>query len=189
MTNRETTTYKITKESAFTLSLSVLKFYYETAQNRMSDYHKQAGDTTERAYKVIAIYVSLLTLLCAYLFSHGQPAWGLLPVWLLLVGCACATFYMVQVIMPRDYMPLGRRVRDLQPNEYALSFSAEEEPTPDETQMRCILCDEINMLEESIRWQEERNAQRTRFFGISLKFMLAGIGCSIISYFILMLIL
>lgn len=52
------------------LSLDVLKFYYDSMQKRMNDYYQQARDTTERGYKVIGIYVTLLIALCAYLYTN-----------------------------------------------------------------------------------------------------------------------
>lgn len=176
------TDYRLTTEAAFLLSMDVLKFYYGTVQKRMEDYHRQAGETTERAYKVIAIYVTLLTLLCAYVFTYNNPSWHQLPVWILLTGTATSTFWMLKVIMPRSYMPLGRTVSELQPNEYAQSFTDNEESVDDDIQMRCILRDEINQLEYAIRWQEEVNNRRTSMFANSLKTILVGIVLALLSF-------
>ena len=63
------------------LSLDVLKFYYDSMQKRMNDYYQQARDTTERGYKVIGIYVTLLIALCAYLYTN----WELTAVCLILI--------------------------------------------------------------------------------------------------------
>ena len=176
--------YKVTTATAFYLSLDVLKLFYDNAQKRLADYQKQANDTTERAYKTLAIYATLLTLLCAYVFTHPDLAWRTVPVWFLLAGTALSTFWMMKVVMPRDYMPLGNTVKDSQPNEYAVSFTTDGESSDDDMQMRLVLRDELNQLEQSIRWQEQVNSRRVRLFGRSLKSILYGICAAMLSYFI-----
>lgn len=179
MGTQEKETYQITNETMITLSLDVLKLYYDTAQKRMADYHQQARETTERAYKLIGIYVTLLTLLSAYLYTNWVLSWGSFAVLSLLLGTCLSTIFMLRLIFPRDYMPLGRTVSDLQPNEYAASF---EDDTDNEMQMRCILRDEINMLEYAIQWQGERNRYRTRLFSHSLKSIVIGIILSVLLF-------
>lgn len=178
--------YKVTTETAFYLSLDVLKLFYDNAQKRLADYQKQANDTTERAYKTLAIYATLLTLLCAYVFTHPDLAWRTVPVWFLLAGTAMSTFWMMKVVMPRNYMPLGNTVSDSQPNEYAQSFTEDGESASDDIQMRLVLRDELNQLEYSIRWQEQTNNRRVRLFGRSLRSILCGICAAMLSYLILL---
>ena len=180
-------TYQVTTESAFLLSLDVLKLFYDSAQKRMSDYQQQAGETTERAYKVIAIYATLLTLLCAYVFAHPAAGWQMLPVWLLLAGTGISTAFMLKVVMPRHYMPLGHTLGEMQPNTYAADFTTDGESVDDDMQMRLILRDELNQLEYSIRWQEQSNIRRTRLFGWSLKAVFSGILASMSAYFLLLI--
>ena len=177
--------YKVNDDAVFLLSLDVLKLFHENARKRMEDYHKQASETTERAYKIIAIYATLLTLLCAYIFTHPSISSQMLPVYLLFVGTAVSTILMLMVIHPRNYMPLGSTVKDAQPNEYAADFTTDGESVGDDIQMRLILRDELNLLEYSIRWQEQVNIRRVRLFGWSLRFILYGILAALISYFIL----
>lgn len=172
-------TYQITSEAMLTLSMDVLKLYYDTAQKRMADYHQQARETTERAYKLIGIYVTVLTLLSAYLYTNWVLAWSSFAVLSLLLGFCSATIFMLNLIFPRDYMPLGRSVADLKPNEYAATF---DDDIDSEMQMRCILRDEINMLENAIQWQGERNKYRTRLFGHSLKSIILGIILSVLLF-------
>lgn len=164
--------YQITDEAMVALSLDALKLYYDAAQKRMSDHHLQARETTERAYKVISIYITILTLLSAYLYKNWDLSWSSFAILALLLGSCCATICMLRLIFPRNYMPLGRRASDLQPNEYAASFG---NGTKNEMQMRCILRDEINMLEYAIQWQGEHNRHCTRLFAYSLKAVVAGI--------------
>ena len=90
----------------------------------------------------------------------------------------------MKVVMPRDYMPLGNTVKDSQPNEYAVSFTTDGESSDDDMQMRLVLRDELNQLEQSIRWQEQVNSRRVRLFGRSLKSILYGICAAMLSYFI-----
>lgn len=177
--------YKVSTESVFHLSLEILKLFYDNAQKRLADYQKQASDTTERAYKTLAIYATLLTLLCAYVFTHPALTWQTLPVWLLLVGTALSTFWMMRVVMPRDYMPLGNTVSYSQPNEYANSFTADGEPVSDDTQIRIVLRDELNQLECAIRWQEQKNIRRVRLFKRSILSVIYGIIAAMLSFIIL----
>lgn len=169
---KEPEVYQITDEAMAALSMDALKLYYDTAQKRMSDYHQQARETTERAYKVISIYITILTLLSAYLYKNWNVSWSSFAVLALLAGACSATICMLKLIFPRNYMPLGRRLSDLKPNEYAASFG---NGTKNEMQMRCILRDEINMLEYAIQWQGERNRRRARLFACSLIAIVAGI--------------
>ena len=55
MTQSTSQIYKVNNNTVFLLSLDILKLNYDNAQKRMADYHQQARETTERAYKVIAI--------------------------------------------------------------------------------------------------------------------------------------
>ncbi len=180
--------YKVNDDAVFLLSLDVLKLFHENARKRMEDYHKQASETTERAYKIIAIYATLLTLLCAYIFTHPSPLWQMLPVYLLLAGTAISTALMLAVIHPRNYMPLGRKLGESQPNEYAQCFAVEnggKESVDDDMQMRLILRDELNMLERAIHWQEKTNIRRVSLFGAALKAIFAGILAALLSHVIL----
>lgn len=124
MKTQEQEPYQIANGAMMTLSLDVLKLYYDIAQKRLSDYHLQARETTERAYKVIAIYVTVLTLLSAYLYTNWHLTWKSFAILSLLAGACLATIFMIKLIFPRDYMPLGRTVSDLKPNEYAASLKA-----------------------------------------------------------------
>ena len=67
MKTQEQEPYQIANGAMMTLSLDVLKLYYDIAQKRLSDYHLQARETTERAYKVIAIYVNVSSMNYNYL--------------------------------------------------------------------------------------------------------------------------
>lgn len=183
-----THTYEVDTDTVFLLSLDILKLNYDNARCRMADYHQQARETTERAYKAIAIYATLLTLLCAYIFAHPDWTWQMLPVWLLLAGTTASTLLMMKVVMPRDYIPLGRKVGELQPNEYAKSFIKDndgQESIDDDMQMRLLLRDELNQLEKGIDWQEEVNSRRARLFGWSLRFIFYGMPAAMLSYLIL----
>lgn len=161
------------------LSLDTLRFYYDSVKKRMNDQYQQARDTTERGYKIIGIYVTLLIALCAYLYANWQPTAVGFSLLALLTGTAISTVCMLMVILPRKYMQLGRSAEELQPNEYASSFGNK---TSSDMQMKCILRDEINMLEYSIQWQGERNIRRTRLFSFSLKSIMTGILVSAIIY-------
>lgn len=185
MTQTNSETYTVNSETVFLLSLDVLKLFYDSAQKRLADYQQQATETTERAYKLIAIYATLLSLLCAYVFTRPTAGWQMLPVWLLLAGTAFSAAFMLKVIMPRDYMPLGHTVSEMQPNTYANDFTEDGESVADETQMRLVLRDELNLLEYSIRWQEGVNSRRVRLFGWSLKAIFFGILAALSAYLLL----
>ena len=187
MTHSTSQTYIVNDNTVFLLSLDILKLNYDNAQKRMADYHQQARETTERAYKVIAIYATLLTVLCAYVFTHQAWVWQMLPVWLLLGGATLSTILMIKVIFPRDYMPLGRSVSQLQPNEYARNFTLEnndQESVDDDMQMRLFLRDELNQLEIAICWQEEVNSYRAKLFGWSLRGIFYGMLAAMAAYLV-----
>lgn len=164
------------------LSIDILKFYYDNVQKRLSDYHQQAKDTTDRGYKLIAIYVTLLTLQCAYLYTNWQINAACMAILAMLIGIVLATCCVLKVILPRLYIPLGRDLYDLQPNEYASSFGNK---TNSEMQQKCILRDELNMMQESITSQYMFNYKRTKLFGFSLIATLSGVIASAVVYLLL----
>ncbi len=179
MKTKTNTLYQISTESMLNLSLDVLKFYYDSMQKRMNDYYQQARDTTERGYKVIGIYVTLLIALCAYLYTNWELTAVGFALLSLLIGTAISTTCMLMVLLPRKYMPLGKSAEELIPNEYASSFG---DKTPSDMQMKCILRDEINTLEYCIQWQGECNIHRTRLFSFSLKSIMTSILVSAIIF-------
>lgn len=178
----KTNNYKITDDSIINLSIEVLRFYYDSAQMRLTDYHQQAKDTTDRGYKLIAIYVSLLTLECAYLYTNWQTDAACMSILAILLGTIIATGCILKIVLPRLYIPLGRDLYDLQPNEYASSFGKK---TDSEMQQKCILRDELNVMQESIALQGTFNDKRTRLFGFSLIAILSGVIASAIVYLLL----
>ena len=133
MKTKTNTLYQISTDSMLNLSLDVLKFYYDSMQKRMNDYYQQARDTTERGYKVIGIYVTLLIALCAYLYTNWELTAVGFALLSLLIGTAISTTCMLMVLLPRKYMPLGKSAEELIPNEYASSFG---DKTPSDMQMR-----------------------------------------------------
>lgn len=175
----EKESYRITDDSMLTLSLEVLKFYYDNALKRLSDFHQQAKDTTERGYKLIAIYVSLLTLECAYLYTNWEVNAACMAIVAILAGTVIATMCMLFVILPRPYVPLGRDLYELQPNEYASAFGNN---TKSEMQQKCILRDELGVMQDAISQQEQFNKRRTLLFGLSLIAILAGVIASAIVF-------
>lgn len=51
------------KETVNILSLDIIKFYHDSAQKRLSDHREQEKNTTERGYKLLSIYLGIVTAL------------------------------------------------------------------------------------------------------------------------------
>lgn len=173
----ETENFRISSNSIEHLSTDILKLYYESAQKRMGDYHKQANDTTDRAYKLITVYIGILTLLCGYLYVNWAITPSIMAIFALAIGIALATAFILVIILPRLYVPLGRSPKELQPEVYAQYF-AQSTDLPDEKRLKLILKDELEMLQGCIDVQERKNKNRTFLFTLSLLSALCGIIAS-----------
>ena len=168
---------RILESVAIASSIYILKLYYESAQKRMGDYHKQANDTTDRAYKLITVYIGILTLLCGYLYVNWAITPSIMAIFALAIGIALATAFILVIILPRLYVPLGRSPKELQPEVYAQYF-AQSTDLPDEKRLKLILKDELEMLQGCIDVQERKNKNRTFLFTLSLLSALCGIIAS-----------
>ena len=173
----ETENFRIRSNSIEHLSTDILKLYYESAQKRMGDYHKQANDTTDRAYKLITVYIGILTLLCGYLYVNWAITPSIMAIFALAIGIVLATAFILVIILPRLYVPLGRSPKELQPEVYAQYF-AQSTDLPDEKRLKLILKDELEMLQGCIDVQERKNKNRTFLFTLSLLSALCGIIAS-----------
>lgn len=167
-----TDNYRITDDSLKWLSLEALKFYYESLQLRFSDSAQMAKSLTERAYKLISIYISLITLECGYLYSQWSTSEGLLPIIIMAIGTAFALGFMLVVITPEHYTPQGRTFDELNPNGYAAAF---EDFPESETQQKYILRDEIQVISDSIERQDLCERKRTNYFRLSLTAVSIGL--------------
>ena len=171
----------ITDESMIALSLDVLKLYHEKVQKRLDYYSQQAKDTTERGYKLIGFYICLLTIGTGYLYTHWNhdaASWAILVITL---GTMVATIFMLKIIFPRLAISVGRSLEELRPNEYAQSF--QKANTGSRLQMKCVLQDEINMLQVGIEIQRKSNRRRTSYFKWSLISISAGLVLSVVIFF------
>ena len=173
--------FAITDESMIVLSLDVLKLYHEKVQKRLDYYSQQAKDTTERGYKLIGFYISLLTIGTGYLYTHWDyeaDSWAILAITL---GTMVATIFMLIIIFPRLAISVGRSLDELQPNENAQAF--QKANTGSRLQMKCILQDEINMLQVGIDIQKKNNRRRISYFKWSLLSISAGLVLSAVIFF------
>ena len=175
--------FKISDSSLDHLSIDVLQLYYNSAQKRMEDYHKQANDTTDRAYKLISVYLGVLTLLCGYLYVNWEITKPIMAILALAIGLGIATGIVLRILLPRTYIPLGRSPKELQPESYAQYFSQFNDYT-DEKKLKHILKDELKTLQDSIDNQATKNKGRTFLFTLSFIFAISGI---IASFWILIL--
>lgn len=178
--------YKMTWEGANTLSIEFLQSCYSSMQQRMSDYHEQSTMITERAYKLLSINVTILTLLCAYIYTFKDFAIHLIPSLALTFSICFSIYYLLRIVLPRDYMPLGRTLEQLQVNEYANHFNSEDKSP--EIQLRSLLYNEINELEYSIKWQEQNNSHRISLFSKSLYSIIVGLIASAVFFIFCLLV-
>ncbi len=168
--------------------MSVLQLYYESAQKRMADYHQQANDTTNRAYQLISVYMGVLTLLCGYIFINFGLSATVVSIVILAAGIAIGLVYLLRIILPRLYMPLGRSPVEMKSAEYVAYFGQHAEFN-DEQRLKIIIKDELNVLQQSIVWQAEKNNRRTKMFASSLWSAIIGIVLSTISVLVIPFIL
>lgn len=173
-----TKNFKINNTSIDHLSIEILKLYYESAQDRIHDYHKQANDTTNRAYQLIAVYIGVLSLLCKYLYVNWDITTPIMAILALTLGTALATIVIFAIIFPRLYVPLGRSPKELQPEMYAQYF-AQNKSISDEMKLKQVLKDELEILQLSIDTQGRKNKKRTFLFTLSLLFAICGIIASV----------
>lgn len=174
--------FKLEKETVSNLSLDILKFYYESAQKRLSDYREQEKNTTERGYKLISIYLGIATALISYIYIH----WNIedrviLSLLLIFIATVLASGCMMAVIFPRYYIPLGKKPSDFKPNEMASCLKG----VNNELQYKAILSQEFPVIQNAINLQEKYNRRRTNLFKYSLVLEIAGIITSSIIFFAL----
>lgn len=175
--------FTISTNSLKYLSTDILKLYYENAQKRMADYHQQANDTTDRAYKLIAVYLGVFTILCSYLYVNWQITNIIMAILALTIGLGIAIGFILKIILPRTYYPLGRSPKELQPETYAKYFE-QSDCSEDESKLKHILRDELGVLQEAIDAQAIKNNRRTFLFTLSF---ISAI-CGIIASFVILII-
>lgn len=173
--------FTLEKETVNILSLDILKFYHESAQKRLSDHRDQEKNTTERGYKLLSIYLGILTGLISYIYIH----WNIenpiiLSLLALAIGTLSASICMMKVIFPRLYIPLGRKPSEFKPNQMAPCLKE----VKDDIQYKAILAGELSVLEDAINKQEKYNRRRTKLFSISFILIIAGIIASSVIFLI-----
>lgn len=167
--------FNLKKESIEILSLDIIKFYHESAQKRLSDHREQEKNMTERGYKLISIYLGIVTALISYIYVHWDIGNSvILSLLALVAGTLLAAVSMMIVILPRKYIPLGRKPSELKPNEMAPCLKG----CKDDIQYKSILAKELSALEDAIKKQEKYNKRRTILFSWSFAFIIAGIIAS-----------
>ena len=162
---------QLSDEATGIISIEILNYCHAQLQKRMEDYHSQANSTTDKAYKQIAVYISILSILTSFIFYHQTFDIYTLSTSILALSTLFAIIIMMIIIMPRLYYPLGKTLDELQPNEYAKCFKDINE----DEQYKWFLSNEICSLEVIIKKQGEYNNRRTRLFKTALVIMLAGI--------------
>ena len=97
-----------------------------------------------------------------------------MAIFALAIGIDLATAFILVIILPRLYVPLGRSPKELQPEVYAQYF-AQSTDLPDEKRLKLILKDELEMLQGCIDVQERKNKNDTFLFTLSLLSALCAI--------------
>lgn len=173
--------YKITDENLMKLSLEVIKFFHESMKERLKDLIQTSRDTTERSYKLISIYIGLITFGLGYLYANLDFNATCYAIITLLAGIIRATYYILLVLLPRTYMPMGRNFQELQPNEYANGWD-EEVAKKTELQQKLILRNEIISLNNAIETQHQSNIKRVEQYRHSLNSTIWGIVASVVIF-------
>lgn len=173
--------FTLEKETVNILSLDILKFYHESAQKRLSDHRDQEKNTTERGYKLLSIYLGIVTALISYIYIH----WNIEnPIIQSLLALAILTFLaaicMMIVVYPRLYIPLGRKPSEFRPNQMAPNLKG----VKDDIQYKAILAKELSVLENAIKEQEKYNRRRAILFSFSFALIIAGIIASSVIFLI-----
>lgn len=171
---------KITDDSAATLSIEVLNYYRDRLQKRMEIYSKQADDMRERGYKLISIFITLLTVVLSFIFYRQSLDECTAAMAILAISTTVSIILMYLVILPRTYYPQGRSLEELQPNRYAQAFSK----TPDNEQIRWVLRDELNMQQDALLNQCRLNGNRVFWFKAALWVMMIGAMLSVATFII-----
>lgn len=170
---------KITDENLMKLSLESIKFFHESMKERLKDLIQTSRDTTERSYKLISIYIGLLTFGFGYLYANLDFNATCYAIITLLVGIIRATYFILLVLLPRTYMPMGRNFGELQPNEYANGWN---EKVTTELQQKLILRNEIISLNDAIETQHKSNIKRVKQYRHSLNSTIWGIVASTVIF-------
>lgn len=169
------------KETVNVLSLDIIKFYHESAQKRLSDHRDQEKNTTERGYKLISIYLGVVTALVSYIYIHWNIENPVIQSLLAIVmGTMLAAICMMKVIFPRLHIPLGRKPSEFTPNQMAPHLKG----IKDDIQYKAILAKELSILEDAINKQEKYNRRRTLLFSVSFALIIAGIIASSVIFLI-----
>lgn len=163
------------------IPFEVLKLYYESAQKRMADYHQEAINTTDRSYKLLGVYLSVITLMYGYLYTKWDEVEHLTALLFIAVGFTVATVFILLVISPRYYMPLGRSPKEMKLDVYIQYLK--QEKYSDEDKLKYILRDELKVLQDAIEEQYKKNGRRTFLFACSLLSAVTGILSSAFFFF------
>lgn len=165
--------FKLNTAAIKQLSPEILQLVYNEAKERLSDLRVQESATTERAYKLLALFITLATATIGYLYLHWQPMEApIIALMLFGIGLLFAIGFMLAVIRPRYYMPKGRKPSDYHLAEWAETMNGKE--LRDEGKMMVLLAKELTLLEQSIQTQTHYNRKRTLLFTLSLASCILG---------------
>lgn len=179
--------YALSTKTTDQLPMETLTYMLDSVKERLADLRSQESKTTDRAYLVLSFYSTLLVAQCAWFYTHISLTPGCMALAVLLAGTIVSALMMYLVIKPRDYMPLGRDLKELQPNEYASYYKAK---AYDSYQARKnYIYVELISINQAALLQEDLNTKRVTLFDRSLKAFLAGIVLSLLTLIVSALLL
>lgn len=172
------------KETLNILPIEVIKFYFDLGQVRLNDYRDKETQTTERGYKLITLYIGIITALMSYIYVNWDISnKAIIPLFALLLSTICAASIILMIILPRLYMPKGRKPSEYKANEIAKALKCVSNDTD---KYKCILSKELNVLEEQIYKQSKFNEKRTRLFKISFYIEIIGVAISFLLFILIL---
>lgn len=168
------------KSTLKVLPIEVIKLYYEMGLVRFNDFRDKEAQATDRGYKLISLYLGIITALSSYIYiKWSELKDELFPLMALLIGTSLASAFILMVILPRNYMPKGRKPSEYIPNEMAKAL---KDINDDTIKYKCILSKELNELEKVINEQSKYNKKRTRLFEFSFIIEILGVLIALILF-------
>lgn len=148
------------------LTKDIVLFYLTQAESNLKSCLELSDRITTRAFSLLTIIIPIITLTLGYLLK--QIIEGNANYWLLLISITCliisfvCLYFLVKLIFPRGWMPLGR-----QPNEIFTSHMVDNDLDQDKKYI-AIVMGEIECIQTKIDYNKLQNNKRLKYLKIVL---------------------
>lgn len=171
---------RLTSEELGILDPKLLEWYYNQAFVQHNDLVRIESVITERGYTLLTLYLAILMASVGYILTHLNVnddlaiTAGSLAI---IVFSTISTAYIYQVIKPHAVYISGKEPDKFKISNYLVYFKESSED-----QYLRVVSDELCLMQDKIKKQEELNVKRVKMTHCSIRFMIFGIFVSVISF-------